>query len=60
LCAHQSNQQLSQTAKRTKRARFTVILQFCSRFELHDRDLGELHVTAEIVGVEDLFDIGKL
>ena len=32
-----------------------AVLQFCSRFELQQRDLGELNVTAEIVGVEDRF-----
>jgi hypothetical protein len=35
------------------------ILQFCSRFELHDGNFGELDVTAKVVRIEDRFDIPK-
>ena len=34
-------------------------LQFCSRFELHHRDLGQLNIAAEVVGVEDRFDVAQ-
>jgi hypothetical protein len=34
-------------------------LQFCSCFELHDRNLGELHVAAHVVGVENAFDVAQ-
>ena len=35
------------------------ILQFCSRFELHHRNFGELDVTAKVVGIKDCLDIPK-
>jgi hypothetical protein len=31
-------------------------LQFCSRFKLHDGNLGQLQVAAKIMGVENGFD----
>jgi hypothetical protein len=32
-------------------------LQFCSGFERHDRDLGELHVASQIVRVKNGLDV---
>ena len=57
MCAHQSFQQLKIDRRANEQHSLQFSLQFCSRFELHDRDLGELHVAAKIVRVEDGFDV---
>ena len=34
-------------------------LQFCSRFELHHRALGQLHVATQIVRIKDCLDVAQ-
>lgn len=34
-------------------------LQFCSCFELHDRNLGKLHVASKIVSVQNCLDVAQ-
>lgn len=34
-------------------------MHFCSRFELHDRKLGELHIATEIMRVQDRLDVAQ-
>jgi hypothetical protein len=41
------------------RGALQFVLQFCSRFEPHHRDLGDFHIAAEIVRIEDCFEVAK-
>ena len=43
-----------------KRTVLQFILQLCSRFELQHRRLGELYVAAEIMRVENGFDVSQV
>ena len=50
---------LDQIELEQARTFYTGILQFCSRFELHHRNLRKLHVAPEIVRIENRLDIAK-